>query len=78
MANPSLEKALLVAIEVAEDSTASDKGVAQIAEVIINLYDLRYPGIPDIVQSVVMGDTGLKDALPAIRALRKMSRAYEK
>lgn len=77
MANPSLEKALLVAIEVAEDSTASDKGVSQVVEVNDHLGDLRYPGIPDIVQSVVMGDTGLKDALPAIKALRKMARAYE-
>lgn len=73
MKNPDLRTALTCAKQVIENNLGySDSGVATCRDLIVELYDLDYTGIPEIVGKVLAEDLDAGQAVKAINALKAM------
>lgn len=71
--NPDLRTALACAKQVISDNTAySDDDIAICRSLIVEMYDLDYTGIPEIVDKVLTSDLDADGALKVIRAMKEM------
>lgn len=72
MKNPDLRTALACAQQVIAEKTTNDHGVWAIAALIVELYDLDYTGVPEIIDKVLTEDLDAGQAVKAINALKAM------
>lgn len=71
---PDLERAMYAARRVLAETATSDHDVAVLTELVKDMYDLDYTGIPEIVERAITSeyDVAPEHAAKVIRAMKKM------
>lgn len=70
--NPDLPMALACARQVIGQTAGASTVVTAVGELITEMYDLDYPGIPDIIDKVLTGELHADKAVKVITAMKAM------